>query len=164
MKHAPEPDKRYQLGPLEADQVRVLVDALDLYARVLLGQLDEVVNLARMGLLTDGEGHPASAARIREAESRLNEVKQLLTGFAPNASKGICARHTPSAAKHAFLLRKVMRYRMALERKPDGSAFDGVDFDDPYLVQYLPGAPRTWLSQYRPPADEPEETKARTGR
>lgn len=151
-------EKLYWLGPLDAEQVRVASDALDFYARILIGQFGEITDLARYGVLTDAEGKPATLAQLEVTEALLNEVKRRLTGFPSNASKGIGGQHTPAQAQHAFLLRKVIRHRLALERKPDGGPLDGVDFDDPYLVRYTPERHRVELTQASP-GDSPQEPK-----
>lgn len=149
--------KLYDFAPLDAEQVQVMRDALDFYARVLIGQFDEVLDLARFGVLTNSEGKPATMEQLERSKVLLDEVKRHLTGFPPNASKGIGGQYTPVEAQRAFLLCKVLRHRLARERKPEGTALDGVDFDDPYLVHYTRERHRVELTEH-----QPTRVKART--
>lgn len=143
------PETLYRLGPLDAEQVHTLSDALDLYARVLMGQFREIADLARLGMLTDSRGQPATPQRIEAASRLLEQAKEMLTGLAPGVSKGIGGAATPVAAQRAVVLRKVLRHRLARERKPEGTAFDGVDFDDPYLLRYTSETHRVELTAHR---------------
>lgn len=143
------PETLYRLGPLDAEQVHTLSDALDLYARVLMGQFREIADLARLGVLTDSRGQSAAPERIEAAGRLLEQAKEMLTGLAPGVSKGIGGAATPAAAQRAFVLRKVLRHRLARERKPHGTALDGVDFDDPYLMRYTSETHRVELTAHR---------------
>jgi hypothetical protein len=142
--------KFYGFAPLDAEQVQVTRAALEFYARMLIGQFDEVLDLARYGVLTNSEGKPATNDQLERAKVLLDEAKRQLTGFPPNASKSIGGQHTPVDAQRAYLLCKVLRHRLALERKPDGNGLDGVDFDDPYMLNYTRDAHRVELTKYQP--------------
>lgn len=114
---------------LPASTAQVVIDALDLYSRLGLGQLGELASLARFGLLTDAKGEKPSFTAIEEAEQHLDYAKRALFGYAPNASHGI---HSPKVAERfrtAWGVQKALRHRLAWDRHPEGGM--QVTFDEP---------------------------------
>lgn len=139
----------YELSPLTAEQARVLAAALELYARIGMGQIEHLLEEIRFsGLVTRPDGAPVPAKDIERAEALVYQVKQVLTQFAPNTSKGIAGPATPRVAQIAYEMYKAIRHRLAWDRNPQGGL--GVDFDDPHAL-LCSGQPPVTLR--RAPAD-----------
>lgn len=121
----------YELANLSEIQARTMVDALDLFSRIQIGQLEEILSMARMGSIPHRDDQDVSARieEIEEAEPLLHEVKRLLTGHSPNASFGIFGEKTPESARVAYEIQRAIRHRLAWDRQPKGGM--GVDFNDP---------------------------------
>ncbi len=139
-------EKLFTLGPLNERQARTISNACEFYSRVLTGQFDEILSLARYGLITDRDGAVADIEAVRKSDLLMEEVKELLMGLAPGESKGIGGLHTPVQAQHAFELHKVIRHKLAEAR---GSSHS-VDRQDPFLVRYDNSVPRPSLEELDP--------------
>lgn len=124
----PLPEKTVQVT-MPAATAQVVVDALDLYSRVGLGQLDEITSLARFGLLKNAKGESPSDDDLEEAEAHLKQVKRTLFGFEPGASHGIFSPKINSRFKDAWAVLKAIRHRLAWDRNPDGGI--QVSYDEP---------------------------------
>lgn len=128
------------LPSLTRDQMRVLASAAQLYARMGLGQIEYLVELAREQVITDRNGEAVHFNALAAADDLVVPLKLALTGFRPNASKGIHSEHTPQVAKTAWALYKLMDGLLAGERAaesptglPDGT-FVGKDADGQWKV------------------------------
>ena len=128
----------YTLENLSEKQAQTLVDALDLYSRIRIGQLEMLTEMARMGEIPHKEALSVSEsiARAEQADVLMREVKNLMTGLAMNASFGILGEKAPEAARVAWDMKKSIRHRLAWDRQPEGGM--GVDFDDPSLLHSTP--------------------------
>ena len=126
-----------------------MVDALDLFSRIQIGQLEEILSMARMGSIPhrDERDVLARIEEIEEAEPLLHEVKRLLTGHSPNASFGIFGEKTPESAMVAYEIQRSIRHRLAWDRQPEGGM--GVDFDDPDSLRST-GQPLAVLKRTQP--------------
>jgi hypothetical protein len=109
------------------EQARLMAEALDLYMRVRLGQIEVIIDPWRFA--KRGDGQEQTANHLVHAESLIGEAKMVLTGFTPSASFGIGSSDLPDSAKVAQDMRSVIRHRLAWDRSPDGG--HGVDFNDP---------------------------------
>ncbi len=107
----------------------IMMRALELYARIGIGQLDEVVELFCFGPATNRNGQNPSADSLQAARELMTQVKFALTGFESNASKGIGGEHVAEELKAAWEVRKAISHRLAWDRQPGGGM--GVDFDEP---------------------------------
>lgn len=147
--HASRSEPAYELANLSEVQARTLVDALDFFSRIQIGQFEEVLSMARMGSIPhrDEVNLSARIAEIEEAEPLLREVKRLLTGHSPNASFGILSDKTPESAKVAYEIQRAIRHRLAWDRQPEGGI--GVDFDDPDSLRST-GQPLAVLKRAQP--------------
>jgi hypothetical protein len=116
----------YSIKLTEA-QMRVISDALELYMRIRLGQIETVVDPWMFA--KRGDGRPQTAELLHEARRQLESVKEVLTGFSPTASWGIRAEEVPDVARVASDLRDVIRHHLAWERSPEGGG--SVDFYKP---------------------------------
>lgn len=147
--HNARSEPAYELANLSEIQARTLVEALDLFSRIQIGQLEEILSMARMGSIPHRDERTVSARieEVEEAEVLLNEVKRLLTGHSPNASFGILGEKTPESAKVAYEVQRAIRHRLAWDRQPEGGI--GVDFDDPDSLRST-GQPLAVLKRAQP--------------
>jgi hypothetical protein len=122
---------------LPAQTARIVVDALDMYSRIGLGQLDEIVSLGRFGLLTNAKGEKPSADALEDAEYHLAQAKQALFGYAPNASHGIFSDKVAERFRTAWGALKAIRHRLAWDRTPTGGI--QVSFDEPMREEMAAG-------------------------
>ena len=114
---------------IPATVAQVLVDALDLYSRIGMGQLGEIAHLARFGMLKTQCGEAPQIERIEDAKHRLDQATEVLFGFPPGASHGIHSPNVHDSFKTAWALQKAVRHRLAWDRSPQGGL--GVQFDEP---------------------------------
>lgn len=114
---------------LPAQTARIVVDALDMYSRIGLGQLDEIVSMGRFGLLTNAKGEKPSVDDLDDAEQHLARAKHALFGYAPNASHGIFSDKVAERFRTAWSVLKALRHRLAWDRTPGGGI--QVSFDEP---------------------------------
>jgi len=133
----------------------LLVWALDLYSRIYLGQLEEVlwtiqndpafptkdlsrrivqlealaqlVQLAQRPLQSDALDDKYKVANF--ARDLLNVVRALVTGFPAGASYGIHSPEVDDRARQAYDIQQVIRHRLAWDRNPEGGIT--VNFDSP---------------------------------
>lgn len=147
--HNARSEPAYELANLSEIQARTMVDALDLFSRIQIGQLEEILSMARMGSIPHRDDQDVSARieEIEEAEPLLHEVKRLLTGHSPNASFGILGGKTPESARVAYEIQRAIRHRLAWDRQPEGGM--GVDFDDPDSLRST-GQPLAVLKRTQP--------------
>lgn len=122
---------------LTDEQAYVLIDALDLYTRVHLGQFEEVANVAleynicREG--DEGDSEPEDFHDLREAIGRL---KWMHCGFPQNGSHGIHNKKVHEHGKMCYDMQKVLRRHLAYKRSPEGGST--VDFDTPRQIANHP--------------------------
>lgn len=95
---------------LSIDQANAVSTALDLFSRIGMGDIQEVANLARHGLLSKrtSDSHcPVDIDTIERIDELLNSVKELL-GHSRNSSFGIAAQGVPLIARRAWEVKKVI--------------------------------------------------------
>ena len=116
-------EERYELS-ISEKQARVMVDALDLFSRIGIGQLREVLRHPQYErvILRDNESY-------KYCERLLDQIKKLLTGFGPSASYGIACPEVHDDSNIAYDLLQVIRHRLAWDRNPKGGI--EVYFDRP---------------------------------
>lgn len=114
---------KYQLF-ISKKQARVITSALDLFSRIGIGQLEEVLR------------HPQYANVIfndhisyKICKEHLNRIKELLTEFGPNASYGIGHPKVHGDCTISYDLMQVIRHRLAWDNNPEGGV--QVDFGEP---------------------------------
>jgi hypothetical protein len=99
---------------LTEKQATVITTALDLYSRVLIGQVENVEEVLRWT-------YPKlSTEKLQTARLLLNSVKDVLWGFSPGASHGIHNPEVQDNARQAFDLLQVVRNGVARAKKPEG--------------------------------------------
>lgn len=131
----PEPPKVH----LEMSRRTAALVALTLenYARLGIGQFEQVLDMARMDVLKRADGSDITPEQIDQAEADLNRCKRTLLGLAPNASFGIYAAHLDAGVKEAWAVHKAIRHRLAWDAAPEGQG--GVAHDEPLDGEAVPG-------------------------
>jgi hypothetical protein len=114
--------RRYTLEITE-NQAQTLVNALDLYSRIGLGQFLEVASIY-------APAHHLSPEEREELELRLTQAKAAV-GHPRNGSFGIYCRQVPDGFRLAWDLMKVIRHQLAIDRDPTGTPWRGVSYDEP---------------------------------
>ena len=115
------------------EQTDAVCDALDAYSRLCIGQLDEVANLVRHGIIPmaqlDGSGERvlASAEVCEQIEELMDAAKRLL-GYPANGSHGIGHPHIALSGRRAYEVKKVLAKVVAEQRNPNPE-FRGVNYD-----------------------------------
>ena len=109
-------DRPYNLSLTER-QAQVLVDALDLYSRIGMGQLTEISHVLRM-----------NSKAVDEVDMMLREASYCWMGGA-GSYYGITSDKINDVFRVAWDLQQVIRYRLAWDRNPDGGI--QVHFDEP---------------------------------
>lgn len=109
-------------------QARILAEALDLYMRIGIGQLTEVVRVYNYEWKTP-------IPTVDRLVDVMNEAKRVI-GFGPGGSYGIQSREVHDVFRQAYDIRQVIRHRLAWDHTPTGGF--GVDFDTPQQIGKLP--------------------------
>ena len=120
--------------PEQASAVR---DALDLYTRIMLGQFDEIGNIARMGMLAlhvrEGDKTLPGIDTLDELDAVLKAAKAVM-GHPANGSHGIGHKHVHVSGKRAYEALKALDRTLAVRRDPNPE-FKGVNYDG-LIVRY----------------------------
>jgi hypothetical protein len=109
---------------VEDKQLRVINDALDMYSRMGMGQLDvSVEEFLRMHFYklyyeepAAEETTPPDLTRGKLVEAYINDVKALVFGHPPNGSWGIYNDKVPQRCREAYDLKQVFRKALAEQR------------------------------------------------
>jgi hypothetical protein len=117
-------NKPYHLAMTDR-QAQVLVNALDLYSRIGMGQLTEVAHILRMNVI----GNPGGTVEALDAVERLTREAASCWMGGSGGYYGITSEKISDVFRVAWDLQQVIRYRLAWDRKPEGGI--QVHFDDP---------------------------------
>lgn len=112
-----------------AATARIMVEALDTYTRIGMGQLEDIVSMGRFGILKNSEGVAPSYDAMEDAEHHLNAAKKSLFGFPSNASHGIFSDKVAERFRTTWGVMKALRHRLAWDRTPEGGF--QTSFDEP---------------------------------
>lgn len=115
----------FSLEHISEKQLIIIQEALDLYSRLLCGQVEELEYFFRI------HGEPGTIKNINTVIRVLKEI--VFPELSSNSSYGICGEKTPSESKIAYDLICVMRNGLAWHNKPQGGIT--VDFDTPLHVE-----------------------------
>ena len=118
----------YQIT-LSEKQLSIIERALELYARIHMGQLDEVRFELRLHELSTGVNDWAKWDEIRALLDKASERFTNLGG----GYFGILSEKVSNKAKVAWDLYQDIRYRLAWDNNPDGGY--NVRLSDPLLVR-----------------------------
>lgn len=100
--------KQYQLT-IDENQARILIQALDLYSRLGIGQYEEAVSFLKW------QSDPRLEGKHEECDKamkHLNEIKMLLFNMPSNASYGIYSEKVPDCFRAAWDILKVIRHQL----------------------------------------------------
>lgn len=112
------------------EQAAVLRDALDLYARLGLGQVDVVTQMVICGTALPADGHLASIDQVDAVRDGMSMVRHALGFRGEGHSRGIGADDVPVAIATAWDLKKVVAKAVAVAREPNPEpGARGVDYD-----------------------------------
>jgi hypothetical protein len=123
--------KEYQLT-LSPEQANVLVKALDLYSRVLMGQLEEVVNI----IPHSGKAYEHATGEDRQtARELIRQVKDYLFKLSAGSFHGIHSDDIGESPKVAWDLLQVIRHHLSWDEAgwPQERTIDMLttNFDEP---------------------------------
>jgi hypothetical protein len=113
---------------LNEKQARTMVEALDLYSRILIGQFEDVGRLAITYNVTFGD--KSDYESFHEFSDRIRELKEELLKIPQNASFGIYNESVHNNARVAWDMQQVIRHNLAWKRTPEGG--HTVDFVKPH--------------------------------
>lgn len=136
------------------EQAYVIVEALDLFSRVLIGQSEEVgsvmnkynVNMLNSEVLGDvGKQYTQSKPDKKAYDAHhdftnaIRSLKHNLLGIHSNGSYGIHSEAVHDNARVAYDVQQVLRNHLAWKHHKDGSfgGTMGVSFDKPYQTSKL---------------------------
>ncbi|NLC21776.1 MAG: hypothetical protein GX771_07710 [Halomonadaceae bacterium] len=124
-------EARYQIT-LTDGQCQALVQALDLYLRVGIGQLEKVGELVNEGVVPCftantklGERKTAHHELVEDLDALLGQAKSLL-GYPRNGSHGIGHRDNDISVSRSYEIKKVLDKVLAETRFPE-PVYQGVD-------------------------------------
>lgn len=153
---------------VDEKQLRVILDALDMYSRMGMGQLDvaveEFLRTYFMDIYYD-ELVDSSSDRTRgmAVKDHVDAVKNLVFGHASNGSWSIYNRQVPRVCREAYDLQQVFRKTLALRRlqrareagEEEAAAHIRMTVD---MGFYHPANPE-WLPAHAEDLSEPEPPK-----
>ncbi len=96
---------------IDEDHARLLIEALDFYSRVHMGQLEVIVE-QHIDSFTDAEAYEKFRQTVSLLKSDL--------GVHQNGHWGIRSPKVIEGAKVAFDIQQIIRHRIAWDRHPEG--------------------------------------------
>lgn len=115
------------------EQARAVRDALEIYMRLTIGQIDVVTDMVRDGTIPlggrNGRGERALAEleQIRQIEALAKQIKSEL-GYTSGGSNGVGNPHVHPSGHRAYEAMKALAKVIAVETNPN-PGFRGVDYD-----------------------------------
>lgn len=116
--------KEYSLT-INAKQAHIMVKALDLYSRLLSGQIEELGPFFRF-----------HGMRQVKDQSLFEIKRQLFPELESNAGYSIGAKETDPKAQIAWDIQQVIRHQLAWDNNPQGGFT--VDYDEPFASSDQP--------------------------
>lgn len=114
-------------------QASILIEALDFYSRILIGQVEELEHMIRKYQIQKEDIEQCSIIeRQDDIRERLNDIKKIL-GFQSGESFGIFNSVVHDNARIAYDIQQVIRHTQHWNLFPNGSdVFRGVSSDTPF--------------------------------
>lgn len=112
---------------LNSEHAEVLQNALELWSRIHMGQIEEVAWPLQDMVHT---------VAYHELKDKLKECCPLVTGLPPNAYFSLTSEKVPETAKMAWEMYAEIRHRTSWDRMPEGGMT--VNFDKPMSVTNKP--------------------------
>ena len=109
-------------------QARIIIKALDLFSRLLIGQIHELENFFRWRHVGKLDIEQQEAARI----GLLRFKRLYFENMAEHESFGICNPKAPEDARISYEILKRIESKLAWHKKPEGG--HTVDFHEPLKV------------------------------
>jgi len=143
---------------MTTEQAQAVNDALDFYSRICTGQFEEIVALARFGVIsqrtTADSERKLTTPEINERMLAIVNILKEEVGQPQNGSFGIGHPHVHLSGKRAWEARKALAKVLAELRDPNPS-FKGVNYDG-NLVRYTDD-PEPLVTVVEQPKDECDE-------
>lgn len=117
----------YQLI-LSERQAITLVSALDLYSRIGMGQIEEIVQILKLNPGVLDENNSCKPTRLEAITELAKEAAECWMGRS-GGYNGIFSEKIHDVFRISWDLQQVIRHRIAWDRKPTGGL--QVDFDEP---------------------------------
>lgn len=150
-----QPNQARVILDLSIDQASAVKEALDLYTRVCMGQLDAIEMLVRDGTVpvrSEGERTVAGMDKSEDVMALLKSIKQVL-GYQSNGSMGIGHQHMHIHGRRSYELYKSLSKTIATHVRPNPD-FRGVDYDGLSVRYTAETAPKTYIaSEHKPVAE-----------
>lgn len=111
---------------LTEQQAIAVSEALDIFSRLGMGQLEIISEAVRMGTIPSpsiGDDY----GKYKQVYHTISEIKELL-GFPPGGSYGIHNRSVPVNSRRAYEVKKVIDKAVSENRDPNPK-FRGVGYD-----------------------------------
>lgn len=115
---------------LTNEEVYTVIDALDFYSRIWLGQYEEINSLLRLHGCVESANFEIEDCKEDYLKLR-SILLPVLAGEDINCSLGIWSSETNSLAKSAYDMQQIIRYIQAWYIHPEGGI--GVNFNTPVL-------------------------------
>ena len=112
---------------LSEKQYKIITRALDLYSRIQMGQLHEIVQV-----IAFESGKHIEHPERHKVNNLLSEVKQYIFGLDNNAYNSICSDEVSESAKISYEIKQVMDSKLAWNQNPEGGW--QVQYDEPFEV------------------------------
>jgi hypothetical protein len=146
------------------EQAEVVKRALDLYSRILMGQLGEVSGLMRdeILLVRGAEGEPPRPASLDEVQDVENLMRRAIgvVGHPGGSYFSIGTRGLHVDAKRAYEVRNAVAKVLA-ERRDPNPEFRGVDYDGVHMRYTQDPAPLASCVPH-PPSDADRPARGET--
>lgn len=121
-------EQTFSLKNLSEKQLRIIQESLDLYSRLLCGQLDELIWFFKKHTDFKTDEH---------IDNTILELKRRIFPQLPERSfYGIAGKKTPNESKIAYDMLCVIRNGLAWHKQPSGGFM--VDFDKPLNISHEP--------------------------
>jgi len=147
---------------LSLDQAYAVDRACDLYARIGLGQLNEIAMLVSFGEIRNADGRMATGELRDNIKALMIRAKGLL-GHSAHGSFEIGHALVPVGFKRAFEIKKVLEKSLAMHRNTDpefrGVNYDGLSQTLRYTDDPMPVAEVKVESMTHQESDETEEIR-----
>jgi len=105
----------------DSEQAEAIISALDLFARISVGQIEEIAHLARTGRIAANK--PAGAPSPIELDGIEESCRSIKTalGYSPYGAMSIENPNVPSVAYRCFALKRVIEEKIFLKGNTCGS-------------------------------------------
>jgi len=162
--------QRYELKLTET-QSAIVLRALELYSRLLMGQTNEVERALRESSTElpayQVPGGPDKRDILDLMKEKLEAIRRDM-GFAPGESYGIMSPQVDNLAREAFDILQVLRYRLAwsragLDPETDRRPSFSVEFDTPFWTSLDKAHTRPECRVFQTPKRRPAPPDKKTG-